>query len=98
MFVMVRDDAAPALTRWSVDKVESASRRHLLLLPSEDYVNPHYIDMIRCAHAKADRTTGEVGAVVHIECKGSWFTCRFDEVDEARGFARAICNFRDETH
>lgn len=98
MFVMTRDPAAPALERWSINTDGTKHRRHLLQLPTEDYVNPHYIDMIRCAHAKADRHTGEVGAVVHIECKGSWFTVRFDEVDEARGFARTVCNFRDETH
>lgn len=98
MFTMVRHESAPAIERWSIESDGVKGRRLLLQLPTDDYINPYYVDMIRCAHAKADHRTGEVGAVVHIECKGSWFTVRFDEVDEARGFARAICNFRDEMH
>ncbi|AXQ68620.1 hypothetical protein HOU00_gp081 [Caulobacter phage CcrPW] len=97
MFVMKRNDAAPALERWTIEN-STEFRRGLLQLPSEDYLNPSAIDMIRVVRDKPDRSTGEVLTKVHIECKGSWFSTIFDEVDEARGFARTVCNFRDEYH
>lgn len=98
-YQFIRDPDAEPLKRWSVSKTdESRPKRWLLELPSGDYVNPFHTDMVRCSASKADRATGEVGAVVHVECKGSWYTIRFDEVDEARSFARAYVDFRDELH
>jgi hypothetical protein len=96
-YAFIRNPDAPALKRWSVEQADR-QRKHLLELPSGDFIHPYYVDMVRCAASKADRVSGEIGAVVHVECKGSWFTVRFDEVDEARSFARAVVDFRDWWH
>jgi hypothetical protein len=92
-----RNPEAESLKRWSIEQVDR-QRKHLLELPTGDFIHPYYVDMVRCSSSKADRATGEVGAVVHVECKGSWFSVRFDEVDEARSFARALVDFRDGWH
>lgn len=96
MYVMKRDPLAQPLDRWTIhNDTDRKHHRGMLQLPSEDYINPSYIDLIRVVRDKPDRS-GEVLTKVHVECKGSWFPTTFEEVDEARGFARAVCNFRDE--
>lgn len=94
-YTFIRDPEKSALERWEVEQQERYPK-HLAELPSGEYVSPRLVDMIRVSAGKADRSTGEVGAVVHVECKGSWFTVRFDEVDEARGFARCLANLRND--
>ncbi len=94
-YTMTRNAEAPPLQRWSVEQ-EDRFKKHLLRLPTDDYLNAKAVEMIRCTASKFDRSTGEVGAAVHIECHRSWFTVKFDEVDEARGFARCLADLRDE--
>lgn len=96
-YTLTRDESQSPRSRWKVTEAERW-KKHLLELPTGEFVNPRLIEMIRCTAGKADRSTGEIGAAVHIECKGSWFTVKFDEVDEARGFARCVADFRDEFH
>lgn len=94
-YTFKRDAAQSPLARWAVEQDERW-KKHLAELPSGEYVNPRLVEMIRVSAGKADRSTGEIGAAVHVECKGSWFTVRFDEIDEARSFARCLANLRDD--
>lgn len=70
--------------------VDARNAQDFLLLPSGDYIRPVNIQAVRVTPAKADPRTGEVAAAIHISHHDSWFTVKFEALDQAQAYAAAL--------
>lgn len=61
------------------------TREQLFFLANGDAINPRQISAVRVSE-RASRSTGQIGAFVHVRSDDSWYSCYFSDVETARKY------------